>query len=88
MGRSRADQAALDACERANVEVFHRDAAECREANAHRDPETPPYRVGWYYWTCLPGCLPDSDAFGPYRSAVQAAHAAVEQFDLPWEFCW
>lgn len=31
---------------------------------------------GWYYWYCLPGCLPDSDAIGPYQSAQDALDAA------------
>jgi len=24
--------------------------------------------AGWYYWFCLPGCLPDSDPFGPFET--------------------
>ena len=31
---------------------------------------------GWYYWYCFPGCLPDSEAIGPflsYRAALKAA---------------
>jgi hypothetical protein len=27
---------------------------------------------GWYYWWCLPGCMPDSDPFGPFDSAEDA----------------
>ena len=23
---------------------------------------------GWYYWYCLPGCLPDSEPRGPFAS--------------------
>src|SRR5574343_568905 len=23
---------------------------------------------GWYYWYCFPGCLPDSEPIGPFRS--------------------
>lgn len=32
--------------------------------------------VGWYYWSCFPGCMPDSSPLGPYpshRAALQAA---------------
>jgi hypothetical protein len=32
--------------------------------------------VGWYYWFCFPGCMPDSDAFGPYPSEQAALDAA------------
>jgi len=27
---------------------------------------------GWYYWFCLPGCLPDSDPIGPFDSEQEA----------------
>ncbi len=29
---------------------------------------------GWYYWYCMPGCLPDSDPMGPFETR-EAAHA-------------
>lgn len=28
--------------------------------------------AGWYWWACLPGCLPDSDAVGPFESEQEA----------------
>lgn len=28
--------------------------------------------VGWYWWTCCPGCLPDSDASGPFDTEEEA----------------
>ena len=31
---------------------------------------------GWFY--CFPGCLPDSEAIGPYASAAEARKAAQE----------
>jgi len=34
--------------------------------------------TGWFYWTCLPGCLPDSEPFGPYDTAVEAVQAALD----------
>lgn len=30
---------------------------------------------GWYYQTCLPGCMPDSDPFGPYETEEKAVSA-------------
>lgn len=27
---------------------------------------------GWYWWTCSPGCLPDSDPFGPFETEAEA----------------
>jgi hypothetical protein len=37
-----------------------------------------PLEAGWYFWTCLPGCLPDSDPFGPYESESAAIEAAQD----------
>jgi hypothetical protein len=34
--------------------------------------------AGWYWWTCVPGCMPDSDAFGPFPSAAVARRDAEE----------
>jgi len=35
---------------------------------------------GWYWWVCLPGCLPDSDAFGPFATEEEAVENAREEF--------
>lgn len=32
--------------------------------------------AGWYWWTCCPGCMPDSEADGPYKSEAAAIRAA------------
>lgn len=28
--------------------------------------------AGWYWWSCLPGCLPDSDPVGPFATEAEA----------------
>lgn len=33
---------------------------------------------GWYWWTCFPGCMPDSSAFGPYATAAEAKQDAQD----------
>lgn len=33
---------------------------------------------GWYYWYCLPGCLPDSDPCGPFATEEDALDDARE----------
>jgi len=33
---------------------------------------------GWYYWFCLPGCLPDSEPTGPFASVADALENARE----------
>lgn len=38
-------------------------------------------RVGFWWWTCLPGCLPESDAFGPFATYDAALADAREQYD-------
>lgn len=35
---------------------------------------------GWYWWSCTPGCLPDSEPFGPYDTEADAL--ADAQIDL------
>jgi hypothetical protein len=43
--------------------------------------ENPIYRpVGFYFWFCYPGCLPDSDAYGPFASEKEALENAREVF--------
>ena len=27
---------------------------------------------GWYWWSCLPGCLPDGDPIGPFATEEEA----------------
>ena len=34
---------------------------------------------GWFYWYCFPGCLPDSDAIGPFASPAEAKKACREE---------
>lgn len=34
--------------------------------------------LGWWYWHCFPGCLPDSDPCGPFPSEEEALKAARE----------
>lgn len=33
---------------------------------------------GWFWWTCLPGCMPDSCAFGPFATRQEALADAQE----------
>lgn len=49
-----------------SFEVFWTDA----HPNADNPDEDT--RPGWYWWSCLPGCLPDGDANGPFNSSVTA----------------
>jgi hypothetical protein len=33
---------------------------------------------GWYWWWCFPGCLPDSDPYGPFATEQEAIADAQE----------
>lgn len=33
---------------------------------------------GWYWWSCFPGCLPDSDPVGPFDTETDALADARE----------
>ena len=34
---------------------------------------------GWYYWFCMPGCLPDGDEMGPFETEEEALeHARLD----------
>lgn len=45
------------------------------------DDEGEPLEDGWYYWFCEAGCLPDSDAFGPFPTRSQAHAAALGELE-------
>jgi hypothetical protein len=34
--------------------------------------------IGWYWWSCFPGCLPDSEPFGPFATEAEALADAQE----------
>jgi hypothetical protein len=47
----------------------------CAECN-HRITKLDEH--GWFYWFCLPGCLPDSEPFGPFPTEDEALADAQE----------
>lgn len=36
---------------------------------------------GWFFHFCFPGCLPESNPFGPYASHAEAVQAARDMID-------
>lgn len=60
-----------------DVEVFYRTRKE-NKADGVIDSDGEPMGTGWYWWTCFPGCMPDSDPFGPYETEAEALAAAQE----------
>ena len=47
-----------------------------REAMLDAMVEENGIEAGWFYWFVWPGCLPDSEAIGPFPSAQEAFEAA------------
>jgi hypothetical protein len=33
--------------------------------------------IGWYWWECYPGCLPEGDAFRPFSTSSRAYRGAL-----------
>jgi hypothetical protein len=54
-----------------DIEVFYRTDAACR-ADGWDTGE------GWYWWSCFPGCLPDSEPMGPFETEAAALADARE----------
>ena len=38
----------------------------------HTDDDGVPLEPGWYWWSCFPGCLPDSEPTGPFDTEMRA----------------
>ena len=70
-----------------NVETFYMDVREFVEAGVdtwmhQRTIELDPSPFsnltdcssleGWYWWSCFPGCLPDSEPMGPFDTETEA----------------
>ena len=63
-----------------NVEVFGVSQMEVNYnlANLDHADEYTITEPGWYWWSCFPGCLPDSDPFGPFATEAEAIADAQE----------
>jgi hypothetical protein len=61
-----------------DVEVFQAEYCEqCDGIDGHYDScadDGPDFTVSWrwFWWTCFPGCIPDSDPFGPFDTQAEA----------------
>ena len=66
---------------------YYRDPT--RESNPHALPDLEVFYIGeeedfqlppgWYWWVCFPGCLPASDAMGPFNTKAEALADAREE---------
>jgi hypothetical protein len=63
-----------------NIEVFEIDYGlnvECLD-DYHRCHVPGSETRGWYWWSCVPGCLPNSDLIGPFDTEADALADARE----------
>ena len=42
------------------------------------------YAPGWYYWSCIPGCLPDGEPTGAFPTKAAAAYDCNEE-NTDWD---
>lgn len=62
-----------------NVEVFKVDYYLNGDALPEETRNLPGSQtIGWYWWSCFPGCLPDDDPFGPFETEAEAIADAQE----------
>lgn len=54
-----------------DIEVFHADGTE-----AFPGPDGEALSIGFYWWACFPGCLPDGEPMGPFDTAEDAVEDA------------
>ena len=74
-----------------DVEVFYIDTPTCdhcgRQAKAGTETcracgaILPEFEAGWYWRSCFPGCLPDSEPNGPFDTEAEALADAQEGYD-------
>lgn len=55
-------------------EIIHFNQTECDELNGQSDLSYAEsgYTPGYYWWFSMPGCLPDSEPYGPYETDEHA----------------
>lgn len=61
-----------------SFEIFFVDEYMCEEWNVDIEDEDDQYQPGYYFQFCFPGCMPDSDPFGPYQNEEICLKGAKE----------
>ena len=77
-----------DGNEYGSYETFHADQDQVDEwrknaieaGDLTEDEAEDAYGVGWYWWSCFPGCLPDGDPTGPFESEDDAMADATNGY--------
>ena len=61
-----------------DVEIFYRTFSDWQSDGWIDDIDDDTYTDGWYWWSCFPGCLPDSDPIGPFDTEAAAREHAQD----------
>jgi hypothetical protein len=61
-----------DGSEYGSFEVFYDNADVVNGHARNFDSDGEPVEAGWYWWPCFPGCMPESDAIGPFATEAEA----------------
>lgn len=61
-----------------SCDAYVMDKAEAFEHEQGCDETETETLAGLFYWNCQPGCLPDSEAFGPFKTEAEAINDAAE----------
>ena len=61
-----------------NVEVFYMDDDQALEYALFGTAYGMDAEAGWYWQPCFPGCMPDGEANGPFKTEAEAIADAQE----------
>ena len=75
-------RATVQRCNNCDAEVMDRVEEMRHLSTCAAKDEQPEESKGIFFWYCFPGCLPESDPFGPYETIEEARKAACEVYDL------
>lgn len=66
-----------------NIEIFWHDQDDFRpgDGSCWESDDGDMLPSGWYFWLCVPGCMPDSNPLGPYDSCEDAIKDVETFFD-------
>jgi hypothetical protein len=71
-----------DGCDGLVLGETGNDTEPCEErACRHEELRVIIQHVGWFYWFCMPGCMPDTEPIGPFDSEAEALEDARKDHD-------
>lgn len=71
-----------EGCGMLDIDGDYIDRCDCPEGD--EDVFSWEKHAGWYFWYCIPGCMPDSDPDGPYATKAECIEAFTNE-NVPTE---